>query len=155
MTDFRIVGEAVLRDFPLRLWAEQQEHTTDLLREFTLILAGEQTGSNASPPEQLLNLAELFTSRFGALINAINEPRQQAWDAGQDRMDSVVPLPEETPELIAQVATVLAAVDEYCVNGDLLTLARTPEQLAFSAWTNGDLIAQYHGGEPTPWTGPF
>lgn len=149
-----VVGTAVLRDYPLRLWARQQEHTDGLLREFQLLLVGEQGGSHHAP-RQLVQLADMFTVRFGSMIESINAERQTAYDAGQDRLDSLVPLVAGTPELMAQVDHVFTAVDEYCAAGDLLVLPRTPELVGLSRWTLGELVRQYEGGEPQPWPGPF
>lgn len=150
-----IHGTAVLRDYPLRIWARQQEHTESLLREFQLLLVGEQQEHAHAAPRQLVELADMFTVRFGPLIEQINAERQAAYDRGEDRMDSHVPMPVGTPELIGQVDAVLKAVDEYCANGDLLVLPRTPELLALSRWTNEEVTRQYEGGTPTPWPGPF
>ena len=157
MTDTpAVIGQAVLRDYPLRLWQAQQEHTDAVLREFSLLLGGHEAGfTSGSPPEQLLQLAEMFTVRCGPLLTAINESRQQALLDGRDRMDSVVPLVEGLPALLAQVRSVLAAVDEFCNNGELLTLARPPELAKLSEWSMNELVVQYEGGEPTPWPGPF
>lgn len=151
----KVVGEAVLRDYPLRLWMSQQEHTDALLREFHLIIGGQEAGAMSSAPCQLVELAEVFTRRFGSLINKINDERHAAVDRGLDRVDSVVPMPEGTPALMQQVAGVMHAVDEYCRDGDLLTLARSPELLALSQWTLSELTKQYEGADPTPWPGPF
>ncbi len=95
----------------------------------------------SSAPAQLLELAELFTTQFGPLLTAISESRQQAFERGQDRMDSEVPLVEGTPELLRRVQDVMAAVDEYCARGDLLTLARPPGLVALNEWSISELIA--------------
>ena len=151
-----VVGTAVLLDYPLRLWARQQEHSENIMREFQLILLGQESDEVVgSAPAQLLDLASMFTSRFGPLINNINEQREAALAAGRDRMDSQVPLVEGLPALLEQVRTVLAAVDEYCSSGDLLTLARPQEVVALFEWSLNELTVQYEGGEPTPWPGPF
>ena len=151
-----VIGTAVLLDYPLRLWARQQEHSENIMREFQLILLGQESDEvEGSAPAQLLELASMFTSRFGPLINNINEQREAALAAGRDRMDSQVPLVEGLPALLEQVRTVLAAVDEYCSSGDLLTLARPPEVVALFEWSLNELTVQYEGGEPTPWPGPF
>ena len=147
-------GTAVLRDYPLRLWAEQQEHFDSLMREFQLLLAGEESGL-APAPRMLADLADMFTTRFGPLLNAINEERQAALDRGEDRIDSRIPLIEETPALLDQVRTVMAAVDEYCRTGDMLVLPRSPRLLALAEWAHDELVGQYRGAEPTPWPGPF
>lgn len=151
----KIAGEAILRDYPLRLWLQQQEHTDAVMREFQLLLGAQEVGSDLSPPQQLIDLAEMFTNRFGALISEINAERHAALAEGRDRMDSRVPMPEGTPQLLDQVATVFTAVDDYCQAGELLTLARPPELIAFFEWTRSELTAQYEGAAPTPWPGPF
>jgi hypothetical protein len=151
-----IVGEAVLRDYPLRLWARQQEHFESLLREFQLLLVGESSWeSTHAAPRQLVELADMFTARFGSMIDAINAARQAALDEGKDRMDSRIPLVEGTPALLGQVDQVMRAVDEYCRAGDLLVLPRSEELIALSGWANSEIVTQYEGGEPTPWPGPF
>lgn len=151
----RTRGDAVLRDYPLRIWARQREHTESLLREFQLLLVGEESDGPHHAPRQLVELADAFTRRFGALMEAITSERQIALDQGRDRMDSRVPLIEGLPDLIAKVERVLTEVDESCEAGDLLVLPRSEELKRFAAWTCAELTRQYEGGEPTPWPGPF
>ena len=151
-----IVGQAVLRDYPLRLWAAQQEHTHALIREFTLLLAGRSTGqAGHAVPARLVQLAETFNTRFGPLLAAIQTAREEALRAGLDRIDSAVPLVKDTPAILGDVGQVLADVDDFCARGDLLTLARPPEQVALTEWSLSELVAQYNGGVATPWRGPF
>ena len=150
---YEVIGQAVLKDYPLRLWAEQQEHTEELLREFALLLIGEHDRGHA--PAQLVELAQMFQDRFGPLIDRLTATRQAAFQAGLDRMDSHVPLIAGMDALLDQVSVVLAAVDDYCRSGDLLALARTPEQVALYDWTTTELAAQAAGADPTPWPGPF
>ena len=146
----------VLRDYPLQLWAEQEEYTQDLLREFSLLLIGQQAGRHRdAAPGRLVVLANVFHSRFGVLLKSISAERQAAYGKGLDRMDSRIPLVEGTPELLEQVRQVLTAADEFCRQGDLLLLPRPPHLVALSDWVRGDLIAQYEGDSPTPWPGPF
>jgi hypothetical protein len=152
----QVVGTAVLRDFPLRLWAEAQEHSDGVLREFALLLLGqEQRDGAASAPAQLVALAEMFTTNFGQLLDAIQQERLDALARGEDRIDSQVPMIDGTPELLGQVEQVLTAVDEYCQQGALLALARPPEVKALTDWTLAEVVAQYGGAEPRPWPGPF
>ena len=152
----RPVRAGVLRDYPLRLWAEQEEYTQDLLREFHLLLMGEQSGLlREAAPGQLVVLANLFQSRFGSILQSINEERQAAHARGLDRMDSSIPLVEGTPALLEQVRQVLTAADEFCRQGNLLLLPRPAHLVALSNWVHAELVAQYDGGEPTPWPGPF
>ena len=147
---------AVLRDYPLRLWVEQQEYTDGLLREFNLLLIGERSGElHSAAPGQLVQLADMFTSRFGALIDAIAQERQAAVDRGLDRMDSRVPLVEGTKQLMEQVRVVLDSVDAFCRSGDLLLLPRPEVLVRLADWSRLEVAGQYDGAEPTPWPGPF
>jgi hypothetical protein len=152
---YEIRGHGVLRDYPLRLWAQQREHVDALLREFQLLLVGEQGGSTHPAPRRLIDLADRFTSQFGPLIDALNAERQAALDRGQDRMDSTIPLLEGLPSMLDEIDQVMASVDEFCASGELLVLPRPPQLLALAAWTREELVGQYDGGEPTPWAGPF
>jgi hypothetical protein len=151
---YDLVGEAVLRDYPLRLWARQQQHTDEVLREFTLLIEGQELGA-AAAPVRLVELAQMFTDNFGALMEEMHAVRQARYDAGDDRMDWRVPLPRTTPQLMRQVQAVWAAVDAYCSSGQLLTLSRPPEVVALQDWATEELIRQYDGAEPRPWPGPF
>jgi hypothetical protein len=151
-----VLGTAVLRDFPLRLWARSRQHSDEMLREFTLMLDGRRTGqANAEAPQALLDLASSFTTRFGPLLDQMYAAREQALSEGRDRMDSEVALVEGTPELLQQVRVVLDAVDEYCRTGDLLTLERSDDDRRLFDWTAEELVRQYNGEEPRPWPGPF
>lgn len=147
---------AVLRDYPLRLWVEQTEYTDGLLREFNLLLIGERSGeARGAAPGRLVELADEVTTTYRPLLQQISDERQAAVDAGLDRMDSVITLPEETPQLLESVREVLLASDEFCRSASLLMLPRPPDLVRLAEWTHAELRAQYDGGDPTPWPGPF
>lgn len=151
-----IVGEAVLQDFPLRIWHRQQEYTHDLLREFQLLTSG---GSARQPdaldvPVKLLAVADEFVTKYGFYSTRIAEDRDAALRRGEVTMDSSVPLPAETPALVASVRALLIEVDDYCRRGDLLTLAAPPDIAALREWTLGEMLRQFAGEPPTPWSGP-
>jgi hypothetical protein len=151
-----VVGKAVLRDFPLRVWAGSRQHSDEVMREFALMLEGERSGqTNLEAPKALLDLADMFTSRFGPLLDQVYAAREQAMAEGRDRMDSEVALVEGTPQLMAQVRQVMDAVDAYCRSGNLLTLERSEDDRRLFDWTLEQIVLQYEGGEPTPWPGPF
>lgn len=146
----------VLRDYPLRLWAEQTEYFEGLLREFSLLVIGEQSGElRAAAPGRLLELAETVNDRFGGLLQTVNDERRLALERGLDRIDSRLPLVEGLPAFLEQVRQVLEEADEFCRSGDLLSLPRSPELQRFSEWTREELVRQYEGGAPTAWPGPF
>ena len=150
-----IVGEAVLVNYPLRLWLRELAHHETLSREFHVLLAGHRAGVTADPPQMLLDIADLFTTVFGPIVDTVFAERRRALDAGLDRVDSRVPLVHRTPDLLDYYREVLHAVDLFCEAGQLLTLKRPPMLVALADWTLSELTSQYYGAPPTPWAGPF
>ena len=149
-----VIGEAVLRNYPLRLWLRQRDHMATVVTEFERVRAAK--GSEAgSAPQQLLDLADMFSTVFGSMINAIYEARRAALDAGLDRMDSRVPLVKRTPDYLDHFQLVLRAVDDCCESGQLAAPRRPPLVATLMDWTLEELTAQYYGAEPTAWAGPF
>ena len=146
---------AVLRDYPLRLWFEQNEYFEGLLREYRLLLDGQAAAPSPPAPRRLIELAEELAGRFGGVLQTVNAERQRALDAGLDRMDSVMPVSDALPAVLEHVRAVLEESDEYCRQGRLLSLPRPPELVAFATWVGTELQAQVRGAEPTPWPGPF
>jgi hypothetical protein len=145
---------AVLRDYPLHLWEQQNEYFDGLLREFHLLLQSEHEGADHAP-RRLVELADLVQGRFGGLLQTANAERQAALDSGLDRMDSHLPLIDGLPAVLQQVREVLEETDAFCRAGDLLILPRPAALVAFATWAGEELIAQYDGAAPTPWPGPF
>jgi hypothetical protein len=148
-----IVGEAVLRNFPLRVWHRQQDYTHDLLREFQLMTSAGDAGVHAVPAK-LLAVADEFLTKYGSLSTRLAEERLAALRRGEVTIDSSVPLPAETPDLVASVQDLLVEVDDYCRNGDLLTLAAPADVTALRDWTMSEMLRQFGGEPPTPWSGP-
>ena len=149
-----VIGEAVLRNYPLRLWLRQRDHMATVVTEFERVRAGKGP-EEGSVPQQLLDLAEMFSTVFGALINGVYDERRKALDAGLDRMDSRVPLVKRTPDYLDHFQMVLRAVDDCCEDGQLDAPCRPPLVAALMDWTLAELTAQYYGAQPTPWAGPF
>jgi anti-anti-sigma factor len=62
-------------------------------------------------------------------------------------------VPAHAAVAAAELGAALDEVDDYCRNGDLLTLVTPPEALSFRRWLLGEFIAQIrHGASPTPWS---
>ena len=148
-----IVGEAVLRSFPLRVWHRQQDYTHDLLREFQLLTSAGDTRAHAVPAK-LLAVADEFLTKYGSLSTRLAEDRLAALRRGEVTIDSSVPLPAETPSLVASIRDLLVEVEDYCRNGDLLTLAAPADVTALREWTLSEMLRQFAGEPPTPWSGP-
>ena len=154
MTEQPAPRVAVLRGFPVRIWARQREYYDGLLREFNLMLLGEQAGAS-SAPARLIELADDLTRRFGPMLDAVQEERETALARGELTVDSTVPLVDGVLEVLAWVKGVFTEVDAFCERGDMLTLAMPRELKALRDWTTDELAHQIAGGTPRPWTGPL
>jgi len=155
-TVIEIVGEAVLRNFPLRVWHRQQEYTHDLLREFQLLTSSRDGGREPAAhdvPAKLLAVADEFLSKYGSYSTRIAQDREAALRRGEVAIDSSVPLPAETPSLVASIRVLLAEVEDYCRRGDLLTLAAPPDITELREWTLSEMLRQFDGKRPVPWSG--
>jgi hypothetical protein len=151
-----IVGEAVLRNFPLLVWRRQQEYTHDLLREFQLLITDKKREGRLEAhevPVKLLAVADEFVTKYGSYSTPIAEEREAALRRGEVSIDSSVPLPAETPELVTSIRSLLVEVEDYCQRGDLLTLTAPPDVAALREWTLGEMLRQYRGEPPTAWPG--
>lgn len=151
----RLVGEAVLRNFPLRPWDRQQQHMNAILRKLQLVVGAARREGPSAVPHQLSDAAGMFSALFGTLAQEVTTARRRAPAVDSDRVDVCVPLVDRTPDLIDHLGVILEAVDEYCVGEDLLTLARPPEMVALTDWLMSELTGQYYGAAPIPWAGPF
>lgn len=147
-------GTVLLKDYPLRLWAQQMLHNDELLREFYLLMESEREGAGSAPAE-LVAVAEEMNEKFGALIEHLNDERRAALDAGSDRMDLRIPLQAEAVPHLRAIMDVLRRADGYCAHAQLLTLPRPPELVDLADWSLSEFIAQHDGADPTPWPGPF
>ena len=154
MSDRPATDTAVLQGFPLRIWARQREYYDELMREFNLMLLGRQVGATDAPA-RLVELADVITTRFGALLESVNEEREAALARGDLTIDSHIPLVDGGLEIMAWVKGVFAEVDAFCERGDMLTLAMPADLRALRDWTNAEITRQYHGEAPAPWPGPL
>jgi hypothetical protein len=146
LVEIRIVG------LPLDVWSRAQEHTDGLLREFTLLLAGEAAAIESRTPRNLLQLIEELEADYAGITTEQAEQLQSAFLAGQRTIDLTYRLPPGVAAACRRLETALDEADEYCRNGQyLLTLASPPEVLAFRRWFLGQFVDQVEGSPPQSW----
>lgn len=145
---------AVLKGYPLRLWQRQQQHSDELMREFALLVLGNEIEAS-SAPARLVALAEGMVSRYGGLMDEIQRARLEALERGELTIDSKLPLVPDAAELMVAYRRVFEEVDEFCRGGHLLALPTPPDLVALREWSTAQVIAQAAGEEPTPWSGPL
>ncbi len=135
---------------PLDVLARAQEQHEGLMREFALI-ASPHPNSTHDVPRRLLDVAGALRERFAAFTAEPNARIEQAMERGDRRIDMEMQLPAEAREAALSLAALLEEADDYCRNGDLLTLAAPPELVLFRRWYLGSIVEQIDGGAPVAW----
>lgn len=138
-----------LRGYPVELGLSVAEHVDDWMREFALM--GLAAGVLADVPARLREMVQLLTHRYATELSEPDRLRAAAAARGQATVDLAYPVRPETDQLVRAWQQMLAEVDSFCRDQDLLTLARTPAQVALSDWIFGEFLAQIRGEPPRAW----
>lgn len=125
-------------------------HHDELFREFALVVARPGEGGH-EVPARLLALIERLNERFSSFTASPDAELQAAIERGDDSIDLTYRVPKATREAVIELADLLAAADEYCRNGALLTIAPPPEAVRFRDWYLDEFLAQIDGSPPVPW----
>ncbi|MFN2608414.1 MAG: hypothetical protein ABR511_11090 [Acidimicrobiales bacterium] len=125
-------------------------HHDELFREFALVLGGEPSPGH-EVPARLLALIDELNSRFAGFSTAPQAEIDAAMDRGDAAIDVTFAVPAEARAACLRVGGLLAEADDYCRNGELLTLAPPPDAVAFRNWYLDEFVAQIDGADPTPW----
>lgn len=148
--------QAHLLELPVALAARAQEHWQELLREFTLISAdasehGVQAGQHV--PARLLELVDVLTRQFGGINTGAEDRLEEAIAQGRRVIhDHVLEVPPEAGPGVRALGAMIDEADEYCRRGQhLLTLAASPELVAYRHWYLEQVVDQVEGQPPVPW----
>jgi len=146
--------EVHLVGVPVALWAEAQQHTDELIREFTLLAVSlRETGSHSEVPVRLVELLEALTERYSAVTAEQETILATAALRCQAEIDDLVfRVPAEAAAAGVHLQALLDEADDYCRAGrHLLTLATPPEIVRFRNWYLDAFSDQLAGKPPTPW----
>jgi hypothetical protein len=138
---------------PVDLYLEASRHTAEIVREFALISFGDRSGVNARVPDRLLELVAELRQRHRRSTDAIRVRIDEAAQAGEAVVDIELPADEAAADITERLTDLLDAADEFCRSGDLLTLASSPDVVAWRHWWRDQVVSQIRAGaEPTPWS---
>jgi hypothetical protein len=144
LVEVRLVG------FSLPAFQHSSEHHDELFREFRLMLTQEGP-SELRVPERLLRLVEELDAKFAGFTAGPQAELDAALDRGDTTIDLTFFVPPEVAPAATQFAELLAEADDFCRQGDLLTLAPPPEAIRFRDWYLAEFVAQIEGRPPTPY----
>ena len=148
MTDELVVVE--LLGLPLAVLNRASDHNLTLVRELALVHTADESGA---APARLLWLSQHLDQRYAAFNTAPRQRLQKALAGDETHVDVHYEVPAHAAVAAAELGEALDEVDDYCRNGDLLTLVTPPEALSFRRWLLGEFVAQIqHGATPTPWS---
>lgn len=140
-----------LRQLPVRLWAQAQEQTDALLREFALITTGSAVADH-DVPRRLLELVDHLDIRFAGVSSSQETALRDAAEAGLLVMDLTYQVPAEVVAAAEALDAMLDEADAFCADGThLLTLASSGEVVRFRKWFLSQFAVQVEGGDPVSW----
>ena len=139
----------LLVGFPVPLGLRARQHSEALLREFAIIAMG--GGEHADVPKRLLEIAAESDERYATTTRATHDVVDIAAEKGAESVDFELELPERIVADTGETVNVLLEVDQYCSNGELLTLNPPTDIKLFWMWFLGELVRQINGMQPTSW----
>jgi hypothetical protein len=136
---------------PVRIWAQAQEQTDALLREFALITTG--GGIHHEVPGRLLALIDTLDDRFAGVTTSQEIALRDAAESGRLVLEELVyQVPGDVVEASVALGALLDEADAYCEQGQhLLTVAATPEVVRFRHWFLQQFVDQVGGKPATAW----
>ena len=137
---------------PLDVHRRSSEHGETLRRELSFV---EHAQHPDAVPVRLHLLGTSLAERYGALTASQDERLAEALAAGESTVDLHYELPVEVAEACDALERLLEELDDFCREGDLLTLVTPPEAVAYRRWFLEEVRAQVREGRPArPWTLP-
>lgn len=142
--------EVRLIGVPVEMWRRASAHQQAVQREFDILMSSLPENS---VPHRLAELSEQLANRFNSFGTEPFEMLREAADRNIASVDLTFRVPEATVEGVRQLDVMMDVVDEFCREGDLLTLAASSELVAFRRWFLGEFIRQIgHGEPPESWS---
>lgn len=136
-----------LHGVPVELHLAFRRHFRELSREIRLLALAHE-GSYPVAAE----LADVFIATDGWLRDGLaGELVDAAGDAGEKYVDLDLVLPRTMVPLLDPLRDGLVRADVFCLQVDLLTLARTADQVEFATWLLTEVGRQAAGGVPRAW----
>jgi hypothetical protein len=139
-----------LTGVPVDLYLEASRHMTEVVREFALISFGDRSGASERVPARLLALVEDLGQLYKSDTDAIGAQVEAAAAAGAATTDIEFLADETAVEMTESITELLDAADEFCRSGYLLTLASSPDVVAWRHWWRDEVVRQVReGAEPS------
>ena len=137
-----------LAQCPVGLSLQQDRHLDELVRELQLLSVDHGSVHSAALADEIRGL--LVSPTHARLTG--RRAAERAREEGREVVDVEMAMPREFSSLVEQLQVVVARADQLCRDGQLLTLASTPDVQELRAWMTHEIVAQATlGAKPTPW----
>jgi hypothetical protein len=142
--------EVTLSGLPLTEMKANRIHLRELRRELRLLALGHE----ATYP-LAASLSRFFTDLDHTFWRGLRDEKlASALLDGDSVIDLAITVPRASGEDFQRFIELLELADAFCRQERLLTLERTPEQIAFQTWMFGEFVRQTRGAAPLRWRPP-
>ena len=139
-----------LLGLPVEIHRRSGEHQEALRRELAFI---EHAHAADAAPARLTALGDELSGRYGALTETQTKQLLEATEAGRTTIDLEFELPPDIVDAMLQLGALLEELDDFCREGDLLTLVTPPDLREYRRWVLGEFTSQVRDGQPPrAWT---
>jgi hypothetical protein len=141
-----------LLEVPIALFLATRQQHDELIREFAVMGLGHGDEDMAQPADLRLLIQELGVTHAKADNRTEGEIRD-ALAAGLASTDLHYRVPASVVEGSDRLDSLIVRADEFCRQGLMLTMPRTPAMVAFADWWLDELRRQVAGRPARAWTG--
>jgi hypothetical protein len=134
-----------LADVPVDTFWRMHRHQEDMLREFALIDVARRRGDVTEVPERLLQIVTDLNTRLAAPREVFLEAMEAAAAEGAATATVIMRLPVAAAAAVDRTCAAYEDADEYCRNGDLLTMATPADIALFRRRLCADIVEQLSG----------
>ena len=146
-----VLRSVELRGVPLALASRSTDHFATLLRELALIDASDDVTAH----RRLIALSGELQEKYARLGAAQRERAEAAVAAGATTLDLNYQVPPDLADDFDRLETLLAEVDDFCRNGELVTLVTPVDLSRYRTWLFDEFRAQLReSAAPRKWTEP-
>jgi hypothetical protein len=145
-----------LLNFPLQVFVQASQHNDELLREFALLaLSPPADRPGHAVPRNLLDLIDKLAVRYPDVGDRTDAARDAAAARGEAAMDLTYEVSRSVGPAMQELHELMERADEFCREGQMLTVASTPLERDFRLWFLQEFTRQAGGMPPIPWRGPL
>jgi anti-sigma regulatory factor (Ser/Thr protein kinase) len=142
--------DVTLLGLPLPEMKSNRMHLRELRRELRLLAMGHEANYPLAA-----SLSRFFAELDATFWRGLRDERlSTALLDEEDELDLTITVPRAAGDEFQRFIELLELADAFCRQERLLTLARTPEQVAFQTWMFGEFVRQTHGADALPWRPP-